>query len=156
MPTFEERPPSQRHPPTVLVVEDEPTPRTEICRMVRGLGYQVRTARDGREALRYLEQHPGEVRLVLSDVIMPYMDGGELAERVRDRLPGVRIVLMSDSLEGGAGELVAAYPETPFLAKPFSFAELYATLSGLVGPPGVPGGPKPAKPAFHRDREPRT
>lgn len=142
--------------PTVLVVEDEATPRAEICRMVRGLGYQVRSARDGREAIRYLEQHPGEIRLVLSDVIMPYMDGGELAERVRDRVPGVRIVLMSDSLEGGAGDLVAAYPEIPFLAKPFSFAELYATLSWLVGPPGVPGSPRPAKPAFHRDREPRT
>jgi two-component system cell cycle sensor histidine kinase/response regulator CckA len=155
MSTSEERPPSARPSPTVLVVEDELTPRAEICRMVRGLGYQVRTARDGREALRHLEQHPGEVRLVLTDVIMPYMDGGELAERVRDRLPGVRIVLMSESLEGSAGELVAAYPETPFLTKPFSFAELYATLSWLIGPPGVPGGPKPAKPAFHREREPR-
>jgi two-component system cell cycle sensor histidine kinase/response regulator CckA len=156
MSTFEERPTSARPSPTVLVVEDELTPRVEICRMVRGLGYQVRTARNGREALRYLEQHPGEVRLVLSDVIMPYMDGGELVERARDRLPGVRIVLMSDSLEGDAGELVAAYPETPFLTKPFTFAELYATLSWLIGPPGVPDGPKPGKPAFHRDREPRS
>jgi two-component system cell cycle sensor histidine kinase/response regulator CckA len=156
MSTSEERPSSARPSPTVLVVEDEPTPRAEICRMVRGLGYQVRSARDGREALRHLQQHPGEVRLVLSDVIMPYMDGGELAERVRDKLPGIRMVLMSDSLEGGAGELVAAYPETPFLTKPFSFAELYATLSWLIGPPGVSGGPRPGKPAFHRDREPRS
>ena len=156
MSTSEDRPTSPRPSPAVLVVEDEPTPRTEICRMVRGLGYQVRAARDGREALRYLDQHPGEIRLVLSDVIMPYMDGGELAERVRDRVPGVRIVLRPDSLEGGAGELVAAYPEIPFLTKPFSFSELYATLSWLVGPPGPAGGPRPAKPAFHRDREPRT
>jgi two-component system, cell cycle sensor histidine kinase and response regulator CckA len=154
MPPFEDRPTSARSsPPTVLLVEDEPTPRAEISRMVRGLGYQIRTSRDGREALRYLQQHPGEIRLVLSDVIMPYMDGGELAERVRDLLPGVRIVLMSESLEGPAGELVAAYPEIPFLAKPFSFAELYATLSWLIGPPGVPTGPRPGKPAYHRDRE---
>src|SRR3712207_4218451 len=104
--------------PAVLVVEDESTPRAEICRMVRGLGYQVRTARNGREALRYLQQHPGEIRLVLADLIMPYMDGGELAERVRDLLPGTRLVLMSASLEGAAGELVAAYPEIPFLRKP--------------------------------------
>lgn len=142
--------------PMVLVVEDEATPRAEICRMVRGLGYQVRSARDGREAIRYLEQHPGEIRLVLSDVIMPYMDGGELAERVRDRVPGVRFVLMSDSLEGATGEIVAAYPETPFLTKPFAFAELYATLNWLIGPPSVPGGPRAAKPAYYRDREPLT
>ena len=44
--------------PTVLVVDDELTPRSIICRMVRGMGYQVRTARNGREALRYLKQHP--------------------------------------------------------------------------------------------------
>ncbi len=141
--------------PTVLVVEDEATPRAEICRMVRGLGYQARSARDGREAIRYLEQHPGEIRLVLSDVIMPYMDGGELAERVRDRVPGVRFVLMSGSLEGTTGDIVAAYPETPFLTKPFTFAELYATLSWLIGPPGVPGGPRAGKPAYYRDREPQ-
>jgi two-component system, cell cycle sensor histidine kinase and response regulator CckA len=155
MPTYEERPTSASTTATVLVVEDEPTPRAEISRMVRGLGYQVRSARNGREALRHLEQHPGEIRLVLSDVIMPYMDGGELAERVRDRLPGIRIVLMSDSLQGAAGELVAAYPEIPFLTKPFSFAELYATLSWLIGSPGVPPLPRPGKPAFHLDREPR-
>lgn len=143
-------------PPTILVVEDEATPRAEICRMVRGLGYQVRTARNGREALRHLEQHPGEIRLVLSDLIMPYMDGGELAERVRDRAPGVRLVLMSDSVEGAAGELVAAYPEIPFLGKPFSFTELYATLSWLIGPPGVTPGPAPGRPAFHRNRDIRT
>ncbi len=156
MPTPEARPPSVRPPPTVLVVEDEPTPRADICRMVRGLGYQVRTARNGREALRNQEQHPGEVRLVLADVNMPYMDGGELAERVRDRLPGLRIVLMSGSLEGPAGDLVAAYPELPFLGKPFSFAELYATLSWLVGPPAGPPAPRASRPAFHREREPRT
>jgi CheY-like chemotaxis protein len=124
--------------------------------MVRGLGYQVRTARNGREALAHLEQHPGEIRLILTDVIMPYMDGGELAERVRDLVPGVRIVLMSDTLEGPAGEVVTAYPEIPFLSKPFTFSELYATLNWLVGPPGGPPWPKPAKPAFYRDREPRS
>jgi two-component system, cell cycle sensor histidine kinase and response regulator CckA len=156
MSTQEERPTPARPSPTILVVEDEATPRAEISRMVRGLGYQVRTARNGREALIQLEQHPGEVRLILTDVIMPYMDGGELAERVRDLAPGVRIVLMSESLDGAAGEVVAAYPETPFLGKPFSFSELYATLNWLVGPPGVPPWPKPGKPAFHREREPRS
>src|SRR3712207_5711912 len=112
--------------PAILVVEDESTPRAEICRMVRGLGYRVRTARNGREALRYLTQHPGEIRLVLTDVIMPYMDGGELAERARDLQPGLRLVLMSATVGGAAQDILTAYPETPFLRKPFGFAELYA------------------------------
>ncbi|HEX6104297.1 MAG TPA: response regulator [Gemmatimonadales bacterium] len=142
--------------PAILVVEDEATPRDEICRMVRGLGYQVRSARNGREALRYLEQHPGEIRLVLADIIMPYMDGGELAERARDLLPGLRFVLMSATVEGASAELLSAYPETPFLRKPFSFAELYGVLVRQVGPPVAPAGMRPGRPAFHRDREPRT
>src|SRR5690349_8690247 len=52
--------------PTVLVVDDEETPRSVTCRMVRALGYLTRSARDGREALRYIQQHPGEIRLVLT------------------------------------------------------------------------------------------
>ena len=155
MSTQEDRPTSARPSPTVLVVEDEPVPRAEISRMVRGLGYQVRTARNGREALRHIEQHPGEIRLVLTDVVMPYMDGGELVERVRDLAPAIRTVLMSESVDGAAGEVVAAYPETPFLPKPFTFSELYATLNWLIGGPGVSPWPKPGKPAFHREREPR-
>lgn len=140
----------------ILVVEDEATARDEIARMVRGLGYRVRTARNGREALRYLQQHPGEIRLLLSDVIMPYMDGGELAERARDLLPGLRIVLMSASLEGAAGEVTAAYPETPVMRKPFGFAELYGTLLREVGPPATTGSIRPSRPAFHRGREPHS
>jgi two-component system cell cycle sensor histidine kinase/response regulator CckA len=155
MSTQEDRPTPARPSPTVLVVEDEPVSRAEISRMVRGLGYQVRTARNGREALRHVEQHPGEIRLILTDVVMPYMDGGELVERVHDHAPGLATVLMSDSVEGPAGEVVAAYPETPFLRKPFSFSELYATLSWLIGGPETSPWPRPGKPAFHRDREPR-
>ena len=143
-------------PPAVLVVEDEATARGEICRMVRGLGYRVRTARNGREALRYLQQHPGEIRLVLSDVIMPYMDGGELAERARDLLPGLRVVLMAGSLGGDAGQVASAYPETPLLRKPFGFAELYAVLARELGPPASTGTIRAARPAFHRGREPQS
>ena len=140
--------------PVVLVVEDESSQRAEIARMVRGLGYRVRTARNGREALRCLAQHAGEIRVVLSDVIMPYMDGGELAERARDLQPGVKLVLMSGSSAGPAAEVLAAYPEVPFLSKPFGFAELYGVLSWQVGPPVAAGDIRPARPAFHRDREP--
>lgn len=142
--------------PAVLVVDDESSERTDICRMVRGLGYRVRTARNGREALRYLAEHPGEIRLVLSDVSPPYMDGGELAERARDIQPGLRLVLMSSTLAPGVSDIVRAYPETPFLVKPFGFAELYEVLAWQVGPPVAAGEIRPARLAFHRDREPST
>src|SRR4051795_12182426 len=122
--------------PTVLVVDDEETPRSVTCRMIRSLGYATRTARDGREALRYIQQHPGEIRLVLTDVVMPYMDGGELAERIRDLHPRLPIVLMSAYPVGEVAELVAAYPELPFIERPFATEALNRVLTPLLGAPG--------------------
>jgi two-component system cell cycle sensor histidine kinase/response regulator CckA len=138
--------------PTVLVVDDEETPRSVTCRMVRALGYSTRSARDGREALRYIQQHPGEIRLVLTDVIMPYMDGGELSERVRDLHPRLPIVLMSAYPVGVIADLVAAYPELPFLEKPFTTETLHKVLSPLLGPPARAKGRRANDRIRYRDR----
>jgi two-component system cell cycle sensor histidine kinase/response regulator CckA len=138
--------------PTVLIVDDEETPRSVTCRMVRALGYQPCPARDGREALRYLQQHPGEVRLLLTDLIMPYMDGGELAERARDLHPRLPIVLTSTKPEGDAAELIAAYPELPFLEKPFTPETLYRVLTPLLGPAAGARGRRASDRVRYRDR----
>ena len=138
--------------PTVLVVDDEETPRAVTCRMVRALGYQARTARDGREALRYIQQHPGEVRLLLTDVVMPYMDGGELAERALDLHPRLPVVLMSSYPAGDIAELIAGYPELPFLAKPFSTEMLQQVLTPLLGPPARVRGRRANDRVAYRDR----
>lgn len=138
--------------PTVLIVDDEETPRAVTCRMVRALGYQAHSARDGREALRYLQQHPGEVRLLLTDVVMPYMDGGELAERARDLHPRLPIVLMSSHPLETIGELLAAYPELPFLAKPFTTEKLYQVLTPLLRPAPQVRGQRANDRVPYRDR----
>jgi CheY-like chemotaxis protein len=138
--------------PAVLIVDDEETPRSVTARMVRAVGYPTRTARDGREALRYIQQHPGEIRLVLTDVIMPYMDGGELAERVRDLHPRLPIVLMSAYPVGEIADLVAAYPELPFLEKPFTTETLHRMLTSLVGPPARAMGRRANDRIRYRDR----
>ena len=138
--------------PTVLIVDDEETPRSVTCRMVRALGYQAQTARDGREALRYLQQHPGEVHLLLSDVVMPYMDGGELAERARDLHASLPIVLMSAHPAGEIQELIAAYPELPFLAKPFTTEKLHQVLTPLLGAPTRVRGRRANDRVPYRDR----
>jgi two-component system, cell cycle sensor histidine kinase and response regulator CckA len=138
--------------PTVLVVDDEETPRSTTCRMVRALGYQARPARDGREALRFIQQHPGEIRLLLSDVVMPYMDGGELAERARDLHPRLPVVLMSAYPMGEIAELIAAYPELPFLEKPFTTETLHRILTPLLGVPGKAKGRRANDRVRYRDR----
>lgn len=138
--------------PTVLIVDDEETPRSVTCRMVRALGYPAQTARDGREALRYLQQHPGEIHLLLTDVVMPYMDGGELAERARDLHPCLPIVLMSAHPVGEIQELIAAYPELPFLAKPFTTEKLHQVLTPLLGAPARVRGRRANDRVPYRDR----
>jgi CheY-like chemotaxis protein len=120
--------------------------------MIRALGYPTQAARDGREALRYIQQHPGEIRLVLTDLIMPYMDGGELSERVRDLHPRLAIVLMSAYPSGRAAELVAAYPELPFLEKPFTTEALHRVLIPLLGPPAKAKGRRADDRIRYRDR----
>ena len=140
----------------VLVVDDEVEPRSGVSRMVAGLGYAVRACRGGNDALGYLKRHPAGVRLLLTDVTMPGMDGGELAERVRAVTPNVKIALMADPADGAAQGLVRAYPEFPVLAKPVSFATLLELLSRELGPPEsalrrrVPSGVR-----WQRRREPR-
>jgi CheY-like chemotaxis protein len=145
---------SFRRTPTILLVESGATERSITYRMVRGLGYDVRDAGDGREALRLVAQHPGLVQLVLADVVLPFMDGGELAERVRDREPGIRVVLMAEQPRGGVADLLGAYPELPLLRKPFTLGELYDLLSTLVGPP--PDGPTLPRSMRERIRRPEN
>ncbi len=152
MPTRGDRRSRYSAEPTVLVVDDEETPRSTTCRMVRALGYQARSARDGREALRYIQQHPGEIRLILTDVIMPYMDGGELAERARDLHPRLPIILMSAYPVGEIAELVAAYPELPFLEKPFTTETLQRILISLLGAPGGAKGRRANDRVRYRDQ----
>jgi CheY-like chemotaxis protein len=121
--------------PLVLVVDDELTPRSIVARMVRSMGYRVQSCQGGAAALRYLQEHPGTVRLLLADLGMPRMDGGELAERAQDLGQRLRIALMASHGDPHVGDLVAGYADLPFLRKPVSFGELAELLQRLVGPP---------------------
>jgi CheY-like chemotaxis protein len=126
--------------PLVLVVDDQPQTRSEICRMVRGFGYPVRSAGSGREAIEILTEHPREVRLLMADLGMPRMDGGELSERARDLDPGLRVLLLVDRDEPGVVELLAGYHDLPSLTKPVTFSDLYRKSLDLIGPAGgLPG-----------------
>jgi CheY-like chemotaxis protein len=116
-----------------LIVEAEPA-ETQLCRMVRGLGYDVVNVADARGALELLRQFPRHMRLLLSDVLMPGMDGGELAERARALRPDLQVVLLAAGLTDEM-PLLAAYPELPILMQPVRFPSLYRLLRHLLGPP---------------------
>lgn len=123
--------------PLVLVVDDNPDARSMVCRMVRGLGYRVQACGSARDALEYLETHPREVKLLLADVAMPAMDGGELVERARDLDPALRSALLAEPGDAAVEELLAGYRDLPVLTKPVGFSDLYGRLRELLGPPAV-------------------
>ena len=123
-------------PPIVLVVESRTAARAATSRLVRALGYEARVARDGRQSLRILDQYPRLHQLILANIVLPDMDGGELAERIGGREPDTRVVLVAEYAPiGKAAAVLASHPEVPVLRKPFGFRALYEILCPLVGPP---------------------
>jgi PAS domain S-box-containing protein len=108
----------------ILLVEDEDAVRSVAARVLLNQGYTVIQARNGEEALTLLNQLDETIDLVLTDVVMPDMGGLALAEQIRIRSPGLKLVYMSgysetDKLQPGLRNF-----ETPFLQKPFSAENL--------------------------------
>ena len=119
---------------TILVVEDAEDVRRLICSMLEQRGYAVREAADGREALCLLDAEGDSVDLVLTDVIMPHMDGTELARQLAEIRPHLRIVFMSgyseDPIVHGLGHAGAC-----FLYKPFTANALVDKVQGALALP---------------------
>ena len=80
---------------TLLVVEDDEQVRTLVCSLLRRAGYTVLAAQDGFEALELSQDYPRSVQLLLTDVVMPRMNGRELAERLVRARPGVKVLYVS-------------------------------------------------------------
>ena len=103
---------------TILLVEDELIVRDLITKILRQEGFCVLKAGDGAEALMTAQQRNREIALVLSDVMMPRMDGIKLCESLRRLFPEIPVLLMS-------GEMIGPIPKyTSLLRKPFTPSEL--------------------------------
>jgi CheY-like chemotaxis protein len=120
---------------TVLVVEDQPIVRSLIRRILAGVGYEVFSAADGREALEIARQHDGPIDLLLTDVIMPAMTGLELAERFSQVRPAVRTLFMSGYTDGTFGDDDTRMAEIDFLQKPFSADQLLERVQRALREP---------------------
>lgn len=111
-----------------LVVDDDPITLTLLRDSLKYLGYEVATARNGREALQYLDREP--CRLVISDWIMPEMDGIALCRAIRERPIGGYVYIVLLTSKGGTTNLVEGYAAgaDDFMSKPFEPAELNSRL----------------------------
>jgi len=107
-----------------MVVEDDEAVLDVTVMMLRSAGFRVLTASDGNEALEVCRKEPDEIHLLLTDVVMPYMSGSQLAERLRMLRPGLRIVYMSGYVEDAIARRGLQDPTAKFLAKPFTSAQL--------------------------------
>lgn len=112
---------------TILLVEDEPAVRQLFAQALTRAGYTVHEARNGQEAIKLFDQHGDGIDMLLTDMRMPYMSGGELAHHLRGRRRALKLLCIS------------GYPGTldpdlapDFLAKPFSRDELLQKVREIL------------------------
>jgi two-component system, cell cycle sensor histidine kinase and response regulator CckA len=103
---------------TILVAEDEESVRGLIKHLLTARGYCVLDAVDGRDALRLLAQHPTQIDLLLTDMVMPGMSGRELADKVLAFKPDLKIIYMSGYADDMLLHAGALGPGAAFLRKP--------------------------------------
>jgi two-component system cell cycle sensor histidine kinase/response regulator CckA len=109
---------------TLLIVEDEDAVRRPACEFLASCGYKVLEARNGEEALSVAERHPDTIHLMVTDVVMPQMGGGQAAVKLSMARPDLRVLYVSGYanptlLQHGVSDL-----EPMFLQKPFTLREL--------------------------------
>jgi two-component system cell cycle sensor histidine kinase/response regulator CckA len=117
---------------TVLLVEDEEAVRSFASRALATRGYTVLEAASGAEALEVMEGAAGQIDLVLSDVVMPEMDGPTLLRHLRERNPGIKIVFMSGYAEEAFRKNLSDYETFVFLPKPFTLKQLAETVKAAA------------------------
>ena len=145
--------PAGRRSGRILLVEDEPGLRDIAQRVLARAGFEVTAAAGPDEAILASESMTEHIDLLLTDVVMPGMRGPELALRLRQSRPGLRVLLVS----GYAEEIVegARDDSLPFLAKPFSAESLLAAVDAAMRSPEIGEAPPDAsEPAGPDESEP--
>lgn len=131
---------------TILLVEDDPGLVRLTARLLVSQGYTVLTATDAAEALGLARAHPGPIDLLLSDVVMPDMNGRELAGALASVRPGIRHLFMSGHTADVIAHRGILAHDVPFIEKPFSVAalsekvrEVLDSAEGFVASAGARG-----------------
>jgi two-component system, cell cycle sensor histidine kinase and response regulator CckA len=119
---------------TILLVEDEEGLRSLNARGLRSRGYTVIEASNGIEALEALDEKDGAVDLVVSDVVMPEMDGPTLLRAMRKRNPNLKIIFVSGYAEDAFAKSLEENEKFDFLAKPFALSALVAKVKETMAP----------------------
>jgi CheY-like chemotaxis protein/anti-sigma regulatory factor (Ser/Thr protein kinase) len=118
---------------TILLVDDEEMVLEVGERFLKVMGYQVLTAREGREAIEVYQKHRDTIDLVLLDIIMPNMKGGEVFDRLKEINPEVKVLLSSGySIDGEASQILER-GGSGFIQKPFDMNQLSQSIRAMLG-----------------------
>jgi two-component system, cell cycle sensor histidine kinase and response regulator CckA len=119
-------------PSRVLVVDDEAGLRDLVCRTLRAEGFSTLEASDGAEALAVMETAKPPVDIVVTDVVMPGVDGRELGRRLAQRWPDLPILYISAYDVNDIFRRGSPRDSAPFLQKPFPLDGLVTVVRGLL------------------------
>ena len=117
----------------ILLVEDEDNVRAFSARALRATGYEVFEADSGEAALEVLDDIGGQIDLMVSDVVMPEMDGPALLIKVRERLPNLKVIFVSGYAEENVRQDIADDQSVEFLAKPYSLDQINSKVKEVLG-----------------------
>ncbi len=113
---------------TILVVDDEDQVRALARDILLGAGYRVLEAASGEQALRVAADHPGPIHLLLTDVMMPGINGRELADELLGQRRELKVLFMSGRAAEVISEAGVLIPVDAFVAKPFTVDRLVAKV----------------------------
>ena len=128
---------------TVLLVDDSPPLRRLTKRILEGAGYTVLDHDDPAQALEMFQQHQGHIPLVITDVVMPGINGFVLGSRIQALRPGTRILYISGYNDQFVAKWGTEQQRYSFLEKPFSRAALLKKVRDLLDAPPAPAPEKP-------------
>ncbi len=112
----------------LLVVDDEPVIRQLVVDSFSGTDFQVLTANNGLEALKLIEAHHGRIDVILADIMMPILNGTELARVVLDTHPGIKIIFMSGQTDDIIDHYGIPQSRMRYIRKPFDPSTLVDTV----------------------------
>lgn len=117
---------------TILLVEDEEAVRAFASRALSTRGYKVLEAENGELALDIIEEVNGQIDLMVSDVVMPHMDGPTMAKKVRENYPDIKVIFISGYTEDAFKDELDRPEDFVFLPKPFSLKQLASKVKEVL------------------------
>ena len=119
-------------PMNVLIVDDEEPVRKFVDRVLRDAGYKTAVAGDGPEAIELVSKSES-FDILVTDVMMPQMDGPSLIKKVREKWPSIKVICISGYAEESFRDKIGSWDDIWFLPKPYSLNQLAGLVKDAIG-----------------------